>query len=73
MDNRSLPFVRFNNMFICAYFTSTFLLVPSFIFSTAKVRISERNTKEKLVFLFIPERKYIRHSQGYEKKVKIEE
>jgi hypothetical protein len=31
--------------------------------SAAKLRISERNTKEKLVFLFIPEREELR--QGY--------
>jgi len=31
----------------------------------AKLRISERNTKEKLVFLFIPEREELRQSQSY--------
>ena len=30
-------------------------------------RISERNTKEKLVFLFIPEREELRQGQSYEK------
>ena len=33
----------------------------------AKLRISERNTKEKLVFLFIPEREELRQAQSYEK------
>jgi hypothetical protein len=34
--------------------------------SAAKLRISERNTKEKLVFLFIPEREELRQGQSYE-------
>ena len=32
-----------------------------------KLRISERNTKEKLAFLFIPEREELRQSQSYGK------
>ena len=37
---------------------SYFLFI--YLKSAAKVRISERNTKGKLVFLFISERKYLR-------------
>ena len=32
----------------------------------AKLRISERNTKEKLVFLFIPEREELRQGPKYD-------
>ena len=36
------------------------LLRPIHVLSGAKVRISERNAKEKPVFLFISDRKYFR-------------
>ena len=36
-------------------------------FYVAKVRISEDNTKQKRLFVFIVEKKYLRRSQRYEK------
>ena len=42
----------------CKYFFFTSL--------AAKIRISERNTKGKLVFLFISEREYLRRQSEYE-------
>lgn len=36
------------------------------MFCSAKIRISERNTKEKLVFLVISEWKCLRQSKRYE-------
>ena len=35
-------------------------LTHKFNFKAAKIRLSERNTKEKHVFLFISEQKYLR-------------
>ena len=41
-------------------------LISNIAFDSAKVRISERKTKGKLVFLCFPERKCLRRSQRYE-------
>ncbi len=41
--------------------------LSTFSNSGTKVRLNERNTKEKACFLFcIPERKYLRRSQRYD-------